>query len=117
MAKLHITVREELKEKLKLVAEKKKRSLNFIVNEALIQYTKKFKNPKDEDPIYRVGCEDKDTGSYEYECFKDIKSAEDYAKNPQWFWATIVIEENGITRLLKEYKLGVLVEKEYLING
>jgi len=41
MAKLHITVSEELKEKLKLVAEKKKRSLNFIVNEALEKYVQK----------------------------------------------------------------------------
>ena len=85
MAKLHITVADELKEK--------------IIS-------------KVEDAIYRVGCEDKDTGSYEYKSFKDIKSAEDYARNSQWFWATMVIEENGITRLLKEYKLGVLV-KEY----
>lgn len=112
MAKLHITVDDELKEKIISVSRKKTRSINFIVNEALIQYTKKFKNPKEEDPIYRVGCEDKDTGSYEYECFKDIKSAEDYAKNPQWFWATMVIEKNGITRLLKEYKLGVLFERK-----
>lgn len=41
MEKLHITVSEELKEKLKLVAEKKKRSLNFIVNEALEKYAQK----------------------------------------------------------------------------
>ena len=33
-------------------------------------------------------------------------------KNPQWFWATMVIEKNGITRLLKEYKLGVLFERK-----
>ena len=112
MAKLHITVDDELKEKIISVSRKKTRSINFIVNEALIQYTKKFKTPKDEDAIYRVGCENKDTGSYEYKHFKDIKNAEDYAKNPQWFWATMVIEKNGITRLLKEYKLGVLV-KEY----
>jgi predicted transcriptional regulator len=41
MKKLHITVSEELKEKLKLVAEKKKRSLNFIANEALEKYAQK----------------------------------------------------------------------------
>lgn len=46
MAKIHITVPDELKEKINLIAEKKFRSMNFIVNEALVYYTKKFKETK-----------------------------------------------------------------------
>ena len=48
MAKIHITVPDELKEKINLIAEKKFRSINFIVNEALVYYTKKFKETKQE---------------------------------------------------------------------
>lgn len=43
MSKIHITVPDELKEKIIFIAEKKSRSINFIVNEALIYYTNKFK--------------------------------------------------------------------------
>lgn len=46
MSKIHITVPDELKEKIKFIAEKKSRSMNFIVNEALIYYTNKFKRKK-----------------------------------------------------------------------
>lgn len=38
MAKLHINVDEKLKDKLKEVADKRQRSMNFIVVEALKKY-------------------------------------------------------------------------------
>lgn len=43
MKKIHVNVTNETKEKIIFIAEKKQRSINFIVNEALAQYTKKFK--------------------------------------------------------------------------
>ena len=46
MKKIHVNVTNEMKEKIILIAEKKQRSINFIVNEALTQYTKKFKIKK-----------------------------------------------------------------------
>ncbi len=46
MKKIHVNVTKEMKEKIILIAEKKQRSINFIVNEALAQYTRKFKIKK-----------------------------------------------------------------------
>lgn len=44
MAKLHINIPEDIKEKIFFVAEKNSRSMNFIVNEALKKYlVKKIK--------------------------------------------------------------------------
>ena len=46
MKKIHVNVTNEMKEKIILIAEKKQRSINFIVNEALARYIKKFKIKK-----------------------------------------------------------------------
>ena len=43
MSKIHITIPEDLKERVKQIAEKKGRSINYVVNEALTRYTSKFK--------------------------------------------------------------------------
>ena len=43
MNKIHVNVSLETKKKIILIAEKKHRSINFIVNEALTSYVKKFK--------------------------------------------------------------------------
>ena len=48
MKKIHVNVTNEMKEKIIFIAEKKTRSINFIVNEALAQYTRKFKVKKGE---------------------------------------------------------------------
>lgn len=48
MKKIHVNVTKEMKEKIIFIAEKKQRSINFIVNEALAQYTRKFKIKKGE---------------------------------------------------------------------
>lgn len=47
MKKIHITVPAELKDKIIFIAEKKSRSINFIANEALTTYVRKFKLPKE----------------------------------------------------------------------
>lgn len=46
MKVLHIRVSDELKERIVAIAEKKSRSVNYVANEALAHYAKKFKENK-----------------------------------------------------------------------